>query len=145
MGRREPWPVDQKRDITPRAPGGPQDIHSLSHSQGFPLWEALDLFGVAPHCPALSRRLRAPELLFRTPPWPCAIEPRLEGPREVGRRVGDPQRGSKRQSKSEPRARCSIHLIIIAIKIMMADKNGAFTVPGTLRGLAPGAGLGLSG
>lgn len=49
--------------------------------------------GLTPHCPsALSRRLGAPGLLFKVPPWPFASEPRLEGPQEVGGEQ-DPQSG----------------------------------------------------
>lgn len=60
---------------------------------------------LAPHCPStLSRRLGAPDLLFKTPPWPLASEPRLEGPQEVGGEQDPQSGGGAKQKVSEPRA-----------------------------------------
>lgn len=63
----------------------------------------------------------------------CQRAQAREGPGETESRVGYPHGGAKEQNESEPRPGHGIHLVIIAIKIMMADKDGTLAAWQALR------------
>ena len=81
--------MGQQRDTTPRA-------FSIPRPKGFPcgsLWTSLGW----PHIILSSLKDSGPQnSCSRPPPWLLVSEPRLGGPREVGGKVGDSQRGSER-------------------------------------------------
>lgn len=111
----------QQRDTTPR-------VFSIPRRKEFPcggLWASLG--------------------------WPHIILSPLKDLGALGRLRGGEEilkEGAKGQSVSEPRARCGMHPVIVAIKIMMPAERGICCLPGpmpsVLHGLAHDIGLWFS-